>query len=108
MDSGHFIGIEIKVARMTFVMNQYQLTVVISNKLDEKERTELLSSLSQKMGEVKKEDLWGMRSLAYPIKHQDKAFYANYEFEAEPSSISALDKNIKLNEDILRYLLIRR
>lgn len=89
-------------------MNNYYLTLVVSNKLDEKERKELLDSISKKINKVEKEDSWGMRSLAYPIKHQEKGFYAHLEFKADPKEISSLDKMIKLNEDIIRYLLLKK
>lgn len=86
----------------------YQLTLLLKNNLEEKAREELLSEVTKNLGQVKKADLWGVRNLAYPIKHQEKAFYANFEFEAEPASIPTLDKTLKLNEDIIRYLLIRK
>lgn len=89
-------------------MNNYQLTVLLKNSLDEKERGAILEAITKQFGSKSKEDLWGVRELSYPIKHQAKAFYAHFEFEAEPNSISSLDKSLKLNEDILRYLLIRR
>lgn len=89
-------------------MNQYQLTVLVRNDLEEKTRQELLDGVKKSFGKLQKEDLWGSRSLAYPIKHQDKAFYVHYAFEAEPKTITTLDKNLKLNEDILRYLLIKK
>lgn len=88
-------------------MNSYSLTLVLKNDLEEKERLELLGSVTKSFGKLIKEDLWGSRSLIYPIKHQDKGFYSYYEFESEPSEISRLDKMVKLNEDVLRYLLIR-
>ena len=88
-------------------MNTYSLTVLLKNDLDEKVRGELLSSITKHFGKLEKEDLWGTRNLAYPIKHNDKAFYAYYEFGSEPDTIAALDKMIKFNEDILRYLLLR-
>jgi small subunit ribosomal protein S6 len=59
------------------------------------------------LGNLIKEELWGMRSLAYPIKHADRAFFAHFEFEAEPAVIITLDKNIRLTEDIIRYLIVR-
>lgn len=86
----------------------YNLTILIKNDLDEKTRDQLLSGVRKNLGEVKKEDPWGIRNLAYPISHQDKAFYAYFEFEADPKIIPSLDKQIKLNEDILRYLIIRK
>ncbi len=89
-------------------MSNYSLTLLIKNDLGEKERQELLDSLAKKFTKVEKEDLWGARDLAYPILKQDKAFYAYYEFQANPGDISSIDKMVKLNEDVLRYLLIRK
>lgn len=88
-------------------MNQYQLTLLVKDNLDEKARKEVLDSVTKKFGKVIKEDLWGIRGMSYPIKHENKAFYAYYEFESDPKTISALDKQLKLDEDILRYLLVR-
>lgn len=88
-------------------MNDYYLTLVLKPELDEKARKELLESVNKKMGKVAKEDAWGTRDLAYPIKHQKKGYYVHYQFFAEPDSIAPLDKVLKLDEDILRYLLIR-
>ena len=90
------------------LVNSYQLTLLIKNEIDEKARKELFESLAKKFTKVEKEDLWGTRDLAYPILKQDKAFYAYYEFQANPGDIASIDKSIKLNEDIIRYLLIRK
>ncbi len=89
-------------------MNSYLLTVLIKNDLEEKDRKELLDSITKKIAKVEKENLWGTRDLSYAIKHADKAFYAHFEFSEEPQNIPSLDKMIKLNEDIIRYLLIKR
>src|SRR5689334_10847604 len=86
-------------------MQNYMLTVLVKDSLDEKGRVALLDSIKNQFDSVIKEDLWGNRSLAYPISHQTKAFYAYYEFSADQSKISNLDKMIKLNEDVLRHLL---
>jgi small subunit ribosomal protein S6 len=84
-------------------MNNYFLTLVIKN--DEKARKEVLDSLTKKLGG--KLDDWGSRDLAYPIKHQTKGFYAHFTFEADPSLAKDLDKSLRVEEDILRFLLIR-
>lgn len=89
-------------------MNSYCLTLLIKNSIDEKERTALLDSVKKNFDELKKEDLWGSKNLAYKIAKQDKAFYAYFEFNSDPSKISSLDKQVKLNEDIIRYLLLRK
>ncbi|OGE31671.1 30S ribosomal protein S6 [Candidatus Daviesbacteria bacterium RIFCSPHIGHO2_01_FULL_44_29] len=89
-------------------MNSYQLTVVVKPSIEDSERKELLAAITKQFGKATKEELWGNRDLAYPIEHLLKAYYAHYEFEGDPKTIAALDKSMKLNEDILRYLLIRR
>lgn len=89
-------------------MNQYLLTILIKKDLPEGERQELLEGVKKNMTEVKKEDLWGNRNLSYPIKHQTDAFYAHYEFEADPKQILNLDRQVKLNEDVIRYLILKK
>ena len=92
-------------------MNSYYLTLVLKADLEEKERKTLLDGVVKKLvgslGKVEKEDLWGARDLAYPIKKQTKGFYAHYQIQADPKNVKGLDKTLKLEEDILRYLLIR-
>ena len=88
-------------------MNNYRLTLIVREKLDEKERKALLDDVVKSFGELKKEDLWGSRSFSYPIAHDSKGYYAHYEFSSEPDTIAALDKKLKLNEDVIRYLLLK-
>lgn len=89
-------------------MNSYQLTLVIKDNLKEADRKVLLDDVSKRFGKLIKEDLWGNRDLAYPINHATKGYYAHYEFESDPGEIASLDKMIKLNEDVIRYLLLRK
>lgn len=93
-------------------MNSYYLTLVLRSDLEEKDRKALLDSVLKKMvgddGKVAKEDLWGNKDLAYPIKKQTKGYIAHYELEADAKGAKSLDKILKVEEDILRYLLIRR
>lgn len=88
-------------------MNNYALTLVLKEGLSDKDREVLLASITKKFGKVEKEELWGVKDLAYPIKHATKGYYAHYQFSAEPQVAPSLDKALKLEEDIIRYLLIR-
>ena len=88
-------------------MNKYALTLILKPEIDEKTRKELLDSVTKRFGKLDQEDLWGVRDLAYPIKHFKKGYYAHYFFEADPSTITSLDKALKIEENILRYLLVR-
>lgn len=80
--------------------------------MEENDRKALLSSISKKItgsdGKVEKEDLWGLKALAYPIKRQTKGYFAHFEIEADPKDAKGIDKTLKTEEDVLRYLLIRR
>lgn len=93
-------------------MNNYLLTLVLKSDLDDKGREGLLETIKKKMlgdsGKVNKEDVWGSRDLAYPILKQSKGHYVHFEFETDPAVAKGLDNNLKVEEDILRYLLVRR
>ncbi|MDD5416085.1 MAG: 30S ribosomal protein S6 [Candidatus Daviesbacteria bacterium] len=93
-------------------MNSYYLTLVLKPDLEEKVRKALLDSISKKLvgkdGKMEKEDLWGVRALAYPINKQTSGYYAHFEIQADPKDAKGLDKSLKVEEDVLRYLLIRR
>jgi len=93
-------------------MNSYYLTLVLKPELEDSERKALLDSISKRVsgteGKIVKEDLWGVRSLAYPIKRNTSGYFAHFEISADPKDIKGLDKTLKVEEDILRYLLIRR
>lgn len=93
-------------------MNSYYLTLVLKPDLEEKERKELLNSITERLvrkeGKVEKEDLWGVRPLAYPLKRNTSGYFAHFEIQADPQNAKGLDKSLKVEEDVLRYLLIRR
>lgn len=92
-------------------MNSYYLTLVLKNDLDDGKRKALLDDVKKKAlgakGKIEKEDNWGGRDLAYPIKHQTKGYYIHLQFEVDPKSVKGLDKVLEVEEDILRYLLVR-
>ena len=85
--------------------------MVLKADLEEKARGELLTDIKKKAasesGNIIKEDIWGARDLAYPIKKQTKGYYVHFEFETEPKVVIDLDKSLKVEENILRFLLVR-
>ncbi len=94
-------------------VNNYYLTLVFKNDLEEKERKVLLDDIKKRvLGADKaltvKEDNWGARDLTYPIIHQTKGYYVHMELETEPKNVKGIDKYLNTQEDILRYLLVRR
>ncbi len=92
-------------------MNNYLLTLVLKPDLEEKEKKTLLDSVTKRLtgedGKVKKEDLWGNKDLAYKIRKQTKGYFAHFEVESDPKNAKGLDKFLQVEENILRYLLVR-
>lgn len=79
--------------------------------MEEKARQEFLDGLKKQFSKEEgsiKENLWGMKSLSYPIKRNTSGYFAHYEIETDPAIAKGLDKILKLEEDVLRHLLIRR
>lgn len=92
-------------------MNQYELTLVVSPKAAEKkpEAESLVKKLLKKFKlEKMKLENWGKKDTTYPINGHDSAWYVLLEFELNPEKINELEQEIKLNEEIIRYLLVRR
>jgi small subunit ribosomal protein S6 len=58
-------------------------------------------------GEVKKREYWGLRNLTYRIKKNRKAHYVLLNIEAPAPAVAEMERTMRINEDILRYLTIR-
>ncbi|MGH6980785.1 MAG: 30S ribosomal protein S6 [Stellaceae bacterium] len=58
-------------------------------------------------GEVKKRESWGLRNLAFRIKKNRKGHYVLLNLDAPPAAVSEMERNMRINEDILRYLTVR-
>jgi small subunit ribosomal protein S6 len=56
---------------------------------------------------IKKQEYWGLRSLAYRIKKNRKGHYILLGLDAAPASIFEMERQLRLNEDILRFMTIR-
>ena len=93
-------------------MKQYETGFLISPNLTEEETDKLIHQMaevvSRRKGKMVKEDKWGKRKLAYPIKKFEEAFYVFFHYEGEPDVSSELERRFKQTEAILRYLTVRR
>lgn len=58
-------------------------------------------------GEVTKTEQWGLRNLAYRIKKNKKGHYVLMNIQASGNAVAELERNMRIHEDILRYLTIR-
>jgi len=58
-------------------------------------------------GQITKREYWGLRNLAYRIKKNRKGHYVMFNVEAPPTAVNELERNMRINEDVLRYLTVR-
>ena len=58
-------------------------------------------------GKVEKREYWGLRNLSYRMKKNRKGHYVLFNLEAPATAVSELERNMRINEDVLRYLTIR-
>lgn len=91
-------------------MRSYELMLAINPQLEEEELDSLINKfkklIKHEKGEVTKVDKWGKRKLAYEIKDFQEAYYVVLNFNVDEKNISELERVIKLEEKIIRYLLI--
>ena len=85
----------------------YELTVIFPLTLKEKEKArEELKKEQEKVAKIEKETDWGEKKLAYPIKKNERGHFYFYELKTSPEKIKTLEGWLKLNENILRYLIV--
>ena len=95
-------------------MRDYEVTVVIQPQLEDTERNQMIERLDNLLVPGSKEDgaltanHWGVRQLAYPIKKFQEGYYILYEAKIDPTRISDIERSMQYNEDIIRYLVVRK
>lgn len=87
----------------TVFMARQELSVAQVEKL-----TEAVVKIAADMGAklLKKED-WGLRTLAYPVRKAKKAYYVLLEMDAPSPALLEMERNMRFNEDVLRFLTVR-
>ena len=92
-------------------MNQYELMYVIDAALEDSARTELINRFSDLVvkngGEVDRVDEWGKRRLAYAINYKTEGYYVLMYMKAPAEAPREIERNMKINDNILRYMTIR-
>ncbi|GAA3670430.1 MULTISPECIES: 30S ribosomal protein S6 [Yimella] len=92
-------------------MRQYELMIILDPELDERtvqpSLDKMLAVVTKDGGTVDNIDLWGRRRLAYDIKKKSEGIYAVVNMTAESATAKELDRQLGLNESILRTKLLR-
>ena len=93
-------------------MNRYEMIYIIDTGLEDSARKELVEKVSALIenngGEIEKVDeTWGKRKLAYAIDYKTEGWYVLVNFNAPAELPRELERNLQINENVLRYLVVK-
>ena len=93
-------------------MNKYELTVVVSAKVEEEERAAIVDKCKALIerfgGSITNVDDWGKRRLAYEVQHMKEAFYYFIKFDADSKAPAEIESRIRIMDNVIRFLCVKR
>jgi small subunit ribosomal protein S6 len=93
-------------------MRLYEIMVILAPDLEERtvqpSLDTFLNVIRQSGGSVEKVDVWGRRRLAYEINKRSEGIYAVVEVKCTAEAVAELDRQLSLNESVLRTKVLRR
>ena len=92
-------------------MRAYEVMVILDPSLEERtvepSLDKYLNVIRKDGGSIESVDVWGRRRLAYEIKKQAEGIYAVVNLTAEPATVKELDRQLGLNDSVLRTKVLR-
>jgi small subunit ribosomal protein S6 len=92
-------------------MRHYEIMIILDPSFEERtvqpSLDQFLKVVTGGGGKVEKVDIWGKRRLSYPIEKKSEGIYAVVDLTAEPASVLELDRQLNLNEGVLRTKVMR-
>jgi small subunit ribosomal protein S6 len=92
-------------------MPLYETTVIARQDISAAQVDALADALTAVIaagsGEIKKREYWGLRTLAYRIKKNRKGHYVLLNIDAPPPAVTEMERTMRINEDVLRFMTIR-
>jgi small subunit ribosomal protein S6 len=92
-------------------MRRYEMMIILDPSLEERtiqpSLDQFLKVITSAGGTVDKVDVWGRRRLAYEIDKKSEGIYTVIDLVAEPDAVKELDRQLNLNEAVLRTKILR-
>ena len=92
-------------------MRHYEIMIILDPSLEERtvqpSLDQFLTVVTGGGGNVEKVDIWGRRRLSYQIEKKSEGIYAVVDLMAEPGTVLELDRQLNLNEAVLRTKVLR-
>ena len=93
-------------------ITHYELTTIIDSNIPDNEHEKIIGKIKELItkhqGEITSENNLGRRKLSYPIEKLLKGVFICLEFNLEPKSLKAIEKELKLDKTIIRYLIVKK
>ena len=92
-------------------MSLYEFVFIARNDVTQQQVEGIVDNIASPLetegGAMIKREYWGLRGLAYRIKKNRKGHYMRLGLDAQPAFLSEMERQLRLNEDILRFLTLR-
>jgi small subunit ribosomal protein S6 len=93
-------------------LRDYEVLYIVRADLDDEKVQDIVKRvgtlIEKSGGTVERTNLWGKRKLAYEVKHQKEGSYVLQDFEIGPERIPELESALKITEEVLRHLIVRK
>ena len=93
-------------------MRDYEVLYIVRADLDDdkvQDAVKRVNTLIERSGgTVERTNLWGKRKLAYEVKHQKEGSYVLQDFQLDPGRVPELEAGLKITEEVLRHLVVRK
>ena len=93
-------------------MRDYEVLYIVRADLDDDKVQDIVKRVGtlveKSSGNLERTHLWGKRKLAYEVKHQKEGSYVLQDFQIGPERIPELESALKITEEVLRHLIVRK
>lgn len=93
-------------------MNKYELLFIIDNSAADEVKEAIIAKMSQLVtdngGSVEKVDKWGAKKLAYPINFKEDGYYVLMNFECEPALVAEMERQLRINDQVMRHMVVKK
>ena len=93
-------------------MRDYELVIIVTPEIDEAATADTVekvkSWISETGGTIESSEEWGRQKMAYMIRNHKEGQYYLFNLKMEPSAVATLERNFRIQESILRFLIINR
>ena len=93
-------------------MNKYEALYILNASLDDATKDALIerfkSVVEGEGGSVESVDKWGVKKLAYEIAFKSEGYYVLMTFEAKPETPAELERQMRITDDVMRFIVVKK